>query len=202
MRRPSARVARAPGSSSWMCVTCLAACSLAATVLGCAHTSVLERIPDIAEPPAAFDRGPDPATGAAAPGACGDLGDRTLRDLQDRLAGQSFDLQAAWRRFEAAGARARESGAYLMPRVDASLTGQRPHVFRAAASSTSSCSRARPGIRAWRQVSRSTSGAGCGTGSSRRCSTPRRAGRTCARWRSACPRCWRKRGSASSRSGS
>ncbi len=106
-----------------MYLTCLAACGLAATALGCAHTSVLERIPDIAEPPAAFDRGPDPATGAAAPGACGDLGDRTLRDLQDRLASQSFDLQAAWRRFEAAGARARESGAYLMPRVDTSLTG-------------------------------------------------------------------------------
>ena len=39
------------------------------------------------------------------------------------MAGQSFDLQAAWSRVEAADARARESGAYLMPRVDATLAG-------------------------------------------------------------------------------
>ncbi len=58
-----------------------------------------------------------------APGACGALGDQTLRELQDRLAGQSFDLQAAWSRVAAADARARESGAYLMPRLDATLAG-------------------------------------------------------------------------------
>lgn len=57
------------------------------------------------------------------PGACTALGDQTLRELQDRLAGQSFDLQAAWSRVEAADARARESGAYLMPRLDATLAG-------------------------------------------------------------------------------
>ncbi len=102
-----------------------AAC--AAALLGCAHTSVLERIPEVAQPPAGFDLGTDPVTDppavAEAPGACGALGDETLRELQDQLAGQSFDLQAAWSRVEAADARARESGAYLMPRLDASLTG-------------------------------------------------------------------------------
>lgn len=123
MRCLSDSAARAQGPSSWFHGTCLGACGLAAVVLGCTHTSVLERIPEVAEPPAAFDRGLDLATGAVAPGACGALGDQTLRDLQDRLAGQSFDLQAAWSRVEAAEARARESGAYLMPRLDASLTG-------------------------------------------------------------------------------
>ncbi len=92
-------------------------------LLGCAHTSVLDRIPEVAEPPAEFDRGVDLETVAEAPDACGALGDETLRELQDELAGQSFDLQAAWSRVEAADARARESGAYLMPRLDASLTG-------------------------------------------------------------------------------
>ena len=109
--------------SSWVRASCLTAVAVAATALGCTHTSVLERIPQVAEPPAEFDRGSDMAPGMAAPGACSALGDRTLRGLQDRLAGQSFDLQVAWRRVEAADARARESGAYLMPRLDASLTG-------------------------------------------------------------------------------
>ena len=95
-----------------------------AATLGCAHTSVLERIPEVAEPPAAFDLASvDPTPGVVTPDACSALGDRTLRGLQDQLAGQSFDLQAAWRRVEAADARARESGAYLMPRLDASLAG-------------------------------------------------------------------------------
>ncbi len=123
MRCPLDTAARAQGPSSWAYRTCLAVGVLAAVVLGCAHTSVLERIPEVAEPPAEFDRGVDLETVAEAPGACGALGDQTLRDLQDRLAGQSFDLQAAWSRVEAADARARESGAYLMPRVDATLTG-------------------------------------------------------------------------------
>ncbi len=91
--------------------------------MGCTHTSVLERIPEVAEPPPEFDLGFDRTPAAAAPGACSALGDQTLWNLQDRLAGQSFDLQVAWSRVEAADARARESGAYLMPRVDASLTG-------------------------------------------------------------------------------
>jgi NodT family efflux transporter outer membrane factor (OMF) lipoprotein len=91
--------------------------------MGCSHTSVLERIPEVAPPPAEFDQGRVPMTEASAPGACGVLGDQTLWNLQDRLAGQSFDLQVAWSRVEAADARARESGAYLMPRLDASLTG-------------------------------------------------------------------------------
>ena len=94
-----------------------------AATLGCAHTSVLERIPEVAEPPAEFDRGAETDPAPAAPGACRALGDQTLRDLQDRLAGQSFDLQAAWSRVESADARARESGAYLMPRLDATVTG-------------------------------------------------------------------------------
>ena len=97
--------------------------AVAVALLGCAHTSVLDRIPDVATPPAEFDRGIDGGTVVEAPGACGALGDQTLRELQDRLAGQSFDLQAAWSRVETADARARESGAYLMPRLDASLTG-------------------------------------------------------------------------------
>ncbi len=92
-------------------------------VCGCAHTSVLERLPEVAAPPVEFDRGLDAAAATEAPGACGVLGDQTLHDLQDRLADQSFDLQAAWRRVEAADARARESGAYLMPRLDATLAG-------------------------------------------------------------------------------
>lgn len=91
--------------------------------MGCAHTSVLERIPEVAEPPPEFDLGFDRTPAGAAPGACSALGDQTLWNLQDRLAGQSFDLQVAWSRVEAADARARESGAYLMPRLDASLTG-------------------------------------------------------------------------------
>ncbi len=108
----------------------------AVLIFGCAHTSVLERIPEVVQPPAEFDtgfgdtaygergeEGLGPETVEEAPGACGALGDRTLRELQDRLAGQSFDLQAAWSRVEAADARARESGAYLMPRLDASLAG-------------------------------------------------------------------------------
>ncbi len=117
----STRSARA--STSRFRPSLLAACGIAAVALGCSHTSVLERIPEVAAPPAAFDRVAGLEAGVAAPGACGELGDRTLRDLQDRLAGQSFDLQAAWRRFEAADARARESGAYLMPRLDATLAG-------------------------------------------------------------------------------
>ena len=123
MRCPLEPAARAQGPSSWAHGTCLAVGVLAAATLGCAHTSVLERIPEVAEPPAAFDRGVDVETTAEAPGACGALGDQTLRDLQDRLAGQSFDLRAAWSRVEAADARARESGAYLMPRLDATLAG-------------------------------------------------------------------------------
>ncbi|MXZ36909.1 MAG: TolC family protein [Holophagales bacterium] len=123
MRCPSYKVATAAGPSSWFYATCLAASGLAVVALGCTHTSVLERIPEVAEPPAEFDQGLAPVTDAAAPGACGALGDQTLQGLQDRLAGQSFDLQAAWSRFEAADARARESGAYLMPRLDATLAG-------------------------------------------------------------------------------
>ncbi|MXX61123.1 MAG: TolC family protein [Holophagales bacterium] len=123
MRCPFYKAAPAQGPSSWFQWTCLAACGLAAIAWGCTHTSVLERIPEVAEPPSEFDRGSDVALGVAAPGACSALGDQTLRSLQDRLSGQSFDLQAAWRRVEAAEARARESGAYLMPRLDASLTG-------------------------------------------------------------------------------
>ncbi|MYA07816.1 MAG: TolC family protein [Holophagales bacterium] len=123
MRCPFYKAAPAAGPSSWFQGTCLAACWLAAIALGCTHTSVLERIPEVAEPPAEFDRGLDLMPGAAAPGACGALGDQTLQGLQNRLAGQSFDLQAAWSRFEAADARARESGAYLMPRLDATVAG-------------------------------------------------------------------------------
>ena len=117
----SATRSRSP--SSWLYGTCLATCALATIAMGCTHTSVLERIPEVAEPPPEFDLGFDRAHGAAAPGACSALGDQTLWNLQDRLAGQSFDLQVAWSRVEAADARARESGAYLMPRLDASLTG-------------------------------------------------------------------------------
>ncbi len=119
MRRPSFKAVPASNPSAWFQALRLAACGLAAVAPGCAHVSVLERIPEVAEPPAAFDRGLDPAPDGAGPGACGALGDRTLQALQDRLAGQSFDLRAAWSRFEAAAARARESGAYLMPRLDA-----------------------------------------------------------------------------------
>jgi len=109
---------------SWRAQACSLLSAVAAVaLLACAHTSVLERIPEVAAPPVGFDRGIDPEVVVEAPGACGALGDQTLRELQDQLAGQSFDLQAAWSRVEAAGARARESGAYLMPRLDASLTG-------------------------------------------------------------------------------
>ena len=123
MRCPSQKAARARSPSSWIQATCLTASVCAATALGCTHTSVLERIPEVAEPPAEFDRGSDMALAVAVPGACSALGDQALRNLQDRLAHQSFDLQVAWSRVEAADARARESGAYLMPRLDASLTG-------------------------------------------------------------------------------
>ncbi len=123
MRCPLDTAARAQGPSSRAYGTFVAVGVLAAVVLGCAHTSVLDRIPEVAETPAEFDRGIDQMSAAEAPGACGVLGDETLRDLQDRLAGQSFDLQAAWSRVEAADARARESGAYLMPRLDATLAG-------------------------------------------------------------------------------
>jgi NodT family efflux transporter outer membrane factor (OMF) lipoprotein len=116
MHRPSATV------RSTVAFALLAAAA-AVALLGCAHTSVLDRVSEVAEPPAEFDRGVDLETVAEAPDACGALGDETLRELQDELAGQSFDLRAAWSRVEAADARARESGAYLMPRLDASLTG-------------------------------------------------------------------------------
>ncbi len=103
---------------------------MALVVLGCSHTSVLERIPEVIEPPPAFDHGfelsadfLDDGPEASSAVGCDVLGDDALRDLLGRLAGQSFDLQAAWRRVEAADARARESGVYVLPRVDASLTG-------------------------------------------------------------------------------
>ncbi len=117
------RASLASPSCRWLSACWLASGALAAALAGCTHTSVLDRLPEVAAPPEQFDGGASPEA-ARAPGVCGALGDRTLRALQDRLASESFGLRAAWSRVEAAAARARESGAYLLPRLDASLTGE------------------------------------------------------------------------------
>ena len=48
------------GTSFRFGATCLAALGLGAIALGCTHTSVLERIPEVATPPAEFDQGSRP----------------------------------------------------------------------------------------------------------------------------------------------
>lgn len=69
---------RGQDPSSWR-RGALALLASAAAMLGCTHTSVLERIREVAQPPDEFDRRMETEV-REAPGACGALGDLTLRE--------------------------------------------------------------------------------------------------------------------------
>ena len=104
------------GSSGWLAP--LAALGVCALLGACTHTSILERVDEVVRPTTEFDfqDGFEPAGESSA--ICRDLGDPGLASLQQRLASDSLDLQAAVSRIQVAEARAREAGALIWPRID------------------------------------------------------------------------------------